>query len=309
MPWSAIALNTGKVAGVVTDSETGEPLPGANVLVTGVWDKNKEAPIGAMLGASSGLDGYYFILNLKPGRYTLTCQMIGFAETRTEKVVIYNDRTTTINFVMESTTLSIDEIVIVAEREIIKQDVSASKYYVNSEEIESLPIEGLSEVMATQLSIQIQANEQGSGFQIRGGSIYETDVMIDGVSLMNERTGVPLSSINMTALEEIEILSGGFNAEYGSVRSGMINIVTKDGKDKFSFSGNFRISPAHRKHFGPSPYAPDGPFWQVCAGEKAFTGVDKQDVESDAYPFEFIGWNQMSINNAKDDIPYNDFTS
>ncbi|MCF7922562.1 MAG: TonB-dependent receptor [Candidatus Marinimicrobia bacterium] len=308
VPMITFAAGAGKVAGRVYDAVTGEVLPGANVMLIERWEGGVATPLDRIAGAATDMEGDYYLINISPGVYTLTCNMIGYANKRVEQVVVFVNRTTTINFEMATASLEGEEVVVIAEREVIKQDVSASKYYIRAEDVESLPLEGIDEILSTQLGISAESSSDGSGFSIRGGGIDETNIIIDGVSLMNERTQVPMSSINMSSIEEIEILSGGFNAEYGTVRSGLVNIVTKEGKDRISVNGDVRFSPAARKHFGPSPFAPDGPFWKVYAGDKAFTGVTKEDVESGEYPFAFVGWNQVALNNAKDNIASNDYT-
>jgi len=302
------AATTGKIAGSIIDSQTGALLPGANVFIDAKWIDDEEAKIPTVFGAASDYQGDYYIINISPGTYTVVCQMIGYATQKIEKVLVYSNRTTSVDFEMSQSTLEMEEVVVTAQREVIKQDVSASKYYITAEKVESLPLEGLDEVIATQVGISVSSASSGSGFSIRGGDISETEVIVDGMSLMNERTQVAISSINMTAVDEIEVLTGGFDAEYGNIRSGVINITTKEDFNSFSFRGDFRMSPPAKKHFGPSPFSPQGPFWKVYAGEKAFTGVMREDVESGGYPFEFSGWNQVAINNAKDNVPSNDYT-
>jgi len=302
------AAAAGKISGRAIDAVSGDPLPGATVMLIERWEDGVAVPVDRISGAATDLEGDYFLINVSPGIYTLTCNMIGYSNQRVEQVVVFVNRSTTLNFGLVTASLEGEEVIVVAEREVIKQDVSASKYYIRAEDVESLPLEGIDEILSTQLGISAQSSEDGSGFSIRGGGIDETNIVIDGVSLMNERTQIPMSSINMSSIAEIEILSGGFNAEHGQVRSGLVNIITKEGKDRISFNGDIRISPAAKKHFGPSPFAPDGPFWTVYAGEKAFTGVTKEDVESGDYPFQFVGWNQVAINNAKDNIASNDYT-
>lgn len=304
----SFAAASGKISGRVIDTVTGDALPGATVMLIERWEDGMAYPVDRIMGAATDVEGDYYLINVSPGIYTVTCNMMGYATKRVEQVIVFANRTANVDFNMVAASLEGEEVVVVAEREVIKLDVSASKYYIRAEDVESLPLEGIDELLSTQLGISAQSSEDGSGFSIRGGGIDETNVIIDGVSLMNERTQVPMSSINMSSIEEIEVLSGGFNAEYGQVRSGLVNIITKDGKDRFSLNGDIRISPAARKHFGPSPFSPDGPFWKVYAGDKAFTGVTKEDVESGEYPFQFEGWNQVALNNAKDNITSNDYT-
>jgi len=307
-PALSFAAGAGKVSGRVIDVVTGEALPGANVMIVERWDAGIPHPVERISGAAADMEGDYYLINVSPGIYTLTCNMIGYANQRMEQVLVFVNRTATVNFDMITSSLEGEEVVVVAEREVIKLDVSASKYYIRAEDVQSLPLEGIDEILSTQLGVSAQSSEDGSGFSIRGGGIDETNIILDGVSLMNERTQVPMSSINVSSIEEIEILSGGFNAEFGQVRSGLVNIITKEGKERIAVHGDVRFSPPARKHFGPSPFSPEGPFWSVYAGEKAFEGVSKEDVESGEYPFQFVGWNQVALNNAKDNIPDNDYT-
>jgi hypothetical protein len=65
------AGDTGKIAGIVVDKTTGEPLAGANIIVNAIWVNDKEVPLSNPTGASSGVEGDYFILNLRPGFYTV----------------------------------------------------------------------------------------------------------------------------------------------------------------------------------------------------------------------------------------------
>ncbi|MEA3286334.1 MAG: TonB-dependent receptor [Candidatus Marinimicrobia bacterium] len=304
----SFGASSGKVAGKVIDETTGEGLPGANVMVLERWNGTNVIPVPRVIGAATDVEGDYYLINLAPGIYNISCNMIGYANKKNEKIVVYSNRTTSVDFGMVAATLEGEEIVVLADREVIKLDVSASQIHIRAEDIAALPLEGIDEILTTQLGVSAESNASGSGFSIRGGGINETNVIVDGVSLMNDRTQVALSNISMSSIEEIEILSGGFNAEFGSVRSGIVNIITREGQDQLELHGDVRFSPPARKHFGPSPYAPDGPFWTVYAGDKAFEGITREDVESGDYPFEFIGWNQVALNNARDNIESNDYT-
>ncbi|RMG34879.1 MAG: carboxypeptidase-like regulatory domain-containing protein, partial [Methanobacteriota archaeon] len=113
---TVFAATTGKITGVVKDAETGEPLPGVNVVIQ-----------GTSLGASTDLDGSYFILNIPPGNYTVTAQMVGYATVNMEDVRVNAGRTTVLNFSLKSQLLQGEEITIVAEREVIPRDVASSQ--------------------------------------------------------------------------------------------------------------------------------------------------------------------------------------
>ncbi|MBN2366584.1 MAG: carboxypeptidase-like regulatory domain-containing protein, partial [Calditrichaeota bacterium] len=292
------AASTGKISGQIVDADTKEPLPGANVVIE-----------GTSMGAATDKDGFYFIINVPPDIYAVKAMMVGYTTIIKENVRVSVNQTTNVNFEMGEQAIEGEAIVVEAQRPVIQMDVSSSQKIVTEEAIMDRPLENLEEILSTEVGIDLQANTEGTGLLVRGGGLNETDIKVDGLSTRNERNQQPMTNINLTAVKEIEILTGGFNAEYGDIRSGLVNVVTKEGSlNRFSFNADVRTSPPARKHFGPSPYSVDGPFWQVYAGPDAFTGVTKEMVESGKYPFEFVGWNKVSQQFLADPDPSNDLT-
>jgi outer membrane receptor protein involved in Fe transport len=293
--WSA---NTGKIAGRVVDKTNGDPLPGVNVLVR-----------DTRMGAATDADGFYFIINIPPGTYTLEAVMVGYANLVQQNVKVNLNQTTTLNFEMKEEALKGETVIVEAERPVIQMDVSSSQNIVTSEAIMNRPVDNLEEVLSTEAGIQLSASTDGTGILVRGGGLNETDIVVDGLSTRNERTQQPMTTLNLSAVQEIEILTGGFNAEYGDIRSGMVNVVTKEGSlDRYSLNLDARTSPPGFKHFGPSPYGIDGPFWQTYAGPDAFTGVTQEMVDAGEYPFIFVGWNEVARQFLADSDPSNDMT-
>ncbi len=293
--WSA---PVGKISGRIVDTATKEPLTGVNIIIE-----------GTTLGAATDLDGYYYIINLRPGVYTVKAQMVGYATVIQEKVDVNINQTTTLNFGMRAETIQGETITIQAQRPPIQMDVSSSQTVISVQNIESRPVDNFEEVLSAEAGIILTASQNGSGILVRGGDLNETDIVVDGLSTRNERNQQPMTNLNLSAIEEIEILTGGFNAEYGDIRSGMVNIVTKEGSpDRYSVNIDARISPAARKHFGPSPYSTDGPFWQVYSGKDAYTGITQEMVDAGQYPFTFIGWNEVARQFLSDPDPANDMT-
>ncbi|MCF7805467.1 MAG: TonB-dependent receptor [Candidatus Marinimicrobia bacterium] len=292
------AASTGKIAGQIVDQETNEPLPGVNVVIQ-----------GTSLGAATDTDGSYFIINIPPGNYQVRASIIGYATVLKENVQVSINQTTNVDFNMVQESIQGETVVVEGERPVIRHDVSSSQNIVTSESIESRPVDNLEEVLSAEAGIQLSAGTEGTGLVVRGGGLNETDIVIDGLSTRNKRTQQPMTTINLSAVQEIEILTGGFNAEYGDIRSGMVNVVTKEGSmDRYSLSLNARTSPPARKHFGPSPFGINGPFWQVYAGQDAFGGVSQEMVDNGEYPFTFVGWNQVSRQYLADADPNNDMT-
>lgn len=215
------AGTTGKIVGVVKDKTSGEGLIGVNILLE-----------GTTLGATTDLDGSYLILNIPPGTYTLVFEYIGYREVRVSGTKVGVDFTTTVNAEMEEATIELGETIeVVAEREVIRKDLTASQAEITAEDIASIPSDNFADVL--QLQAGISKDDQGH-FHIRGGRSSEVAYWVDGVSVTDAYDGSNAVEIENNAIQNLKVISGTFNAEYGQAMSGIINIVTKEGSDKFS---------------------------------------------------------------------------
>lgn len=219
------AGETGKIVGQVLDKDNSEPLPGVNIFLQ-----------GTMIGASSDLEGEFFIINIPPGEYIVECSMIGYQTVILENVSVQSDQTTSLFFELSTKVLeTADAIVVVAKRPLVQKDLTASKKVTTSKEIKALPVESFSAILSTQAGVTVGAN---GALHIRGGRSNEISYMVDGVSVANPYSGSGLgTTVSTNAIEEMTVVSGAFNAEYGNAMSGVVNLVTKDGTSKYS--GNF----------------------------------------------------------------------
>ena len=221
------AGTTGKITGVVVDKDTNEPLPGVNVLIK-----------GTVMGAATDNDGKFFILNVPPGTYTLVAQMIGYTPQEVQKVKVSVDLTTTVNFALSTQVLDIGkEITVIAERPMIQRDATASAAIVTSSEIKVSPVETFIEVVQNKAGVTV---DRAGEIHIRGGRADEIVYLVDGVANIDpfdSKLGVEIST---NAIEELSVISGSFNAEYGQALSGVINIVTKEAPKKYNGSISFQ---------------------------------------------------------------------
>ncbi|MFB0515398.1 MAG: carboxypeptidase regulatory-like domain-containing protein [Candidatus Neomarinimicrobiota bacterium] len=289
---------TGKISGRVVDAQTGESIAGANVILE-----------GTMLGSATDMDGHYFIINVAPGFYTVMCSVIGYTTVRKTQVYVAADLTTTVDFDLSVEVIRGESVTVVAQRPIIQPDVAGSEMVMREEDVAVFKQDFFQDFMESQVGIFISADEEGSGLSIRGGDINETNISLNGVSLRNAITQQPNLGISLTSVQEVTITTGGFTAEYGDIRSGMVNVITKEGSpDRFAVSIDARMGPPQYKHFGPNPFGVNGPIWNVYCGDKAFEGVTAADVEGGDYAFEFIGWNKMSEQSLTDGDPNNNYT-
>ena len=215
----ALAQTTGKISGTVVDA-TGEPLPGVNIIIE---DELK--------GNASDVDGKYFILNVRPGTYTLVASMIGFQTVRVSDVRVSVDRTTTIDFTMLDQTIEGEEITVVANTKLITKDQTSASAKVSGDEILNLPVNNFTETVSVQAGVT--KGESGS-LHIRGGRSSEIKYYVDGVAVSNPFSNSLAIPVENSAVQEVEVISGTYNAEFGQANSGIVNIVTRDGGNDFS---------------------------------------------------------------------------
>ncbi len=289
---SEVLAQTGKISGRVVDS-IGEALPGVNVAI-----------VGTTQGAVADADGYYVILNVSPGTYTVRASFVGFTAQVVEGTRVNIDQTTTINFTLEVETVGMGEVVVTAEVPVVQTDVSNSQLNVAADRIEVLPVASVTGVVGLQAGIQ--------GLSIRGSGSSELSFSVNGLTLRDERNNSPFTNISLTSIQEVQVQTGGFNAEYGNVRSGVINVVTKEGsRDRYEGDVIFRYSPPAQKHFGAR--ADDlNSYWvrPFVDPDVAWTGTENgawDEATQLQYP-SFEGWVAISEELLKDDDPTNDLT-
>ncbi len=219
--WAALvpaahAMAAGKISGRVTEASTGEAFPGATVRIEGTSQ-----------GAAADADGYYTILNVRPGTYTVVATMVGYATVRVENVEVVSDRTTKLDFALEEMVYEGEEVVVQASRDLIETDRTTSASYVNAEEIENLPVQEVSDLLQLQAGV---AYDSGGRLHLRGGRSGEVAYLVDGIPVSDQFRGGSKVEIENSWIQELQVISGTFNAEYGQAQSGVINVVTKEGE-------------------------------------------------------------------------------
>lgn len=217
LPDSGFSGTTGKITGRVIDAGTGEPLFGCNVIIEGTY-----------LGAATNANGDFFILNVPPGVYRVKAGMIGYQVVVYENVQISADLTTIQDFELKTEIIKGEEVVVTAIRKMIVKDMTATSSHVHAEELENLPITEVSEVL------QMQAGYVDG--TLRGGRRGEVAYLIDGIPVTDSYDRSSVIDVNKNMVQELQVISGAFNAEYGKVMSGIVNITTKQGSNKFGGS-------------------------------------------------------------------------
>ncbi len=224
------SAQTGKISGRVIDAASGETIPGVNVLIDGTGQ-----------GAATNLDGEYVIIGVRPDSYTMTFSFIGYQTTRVENVRVRIDLTTDVDVELAEESADFGgEVVVEATRNLFERDVTATTAFVSGDEIRAIPVENFADVIELQAGVV----EEGGQLHFRGGRGGEVGYWIDGVPVTDVYDGGLALEIENNSVQELQVVTGAFNAEYGQALSGIVNVVTRDGSNDFEaqisgFTGDY----------------------------------------------------------------------
>ena len=223
----------GGLTGVVTDTSKA-PVPGAVITAT-----NKES--GAVRSTVSGSDGSYRIPDLQPGRYTVTIELQGFTRVNTEDVLVLLGKDFAVNEELKPG--AVTETVNVngeANKQIDLKDVTLA-HNVTSEELDRLPKTRSFQGIALTAPGVNQGDLEG-GFQVHGASGSENLFTVDGVSTTSLIYGSSRQNTVFEYLQEVQVKTGGIDAQYGGALGGVISAVTKSGGNLFHGEGHYYFS-------------------------------------------------------------------
>ncbi len=218
---AALAGTTGKIVARAVDKKTGEPLPSVNVVI-----------VGTSIGGATNVEGWLTVINVPPGTYSVRSTIIGYATQLTTKVVVSADLTTNLVFDMAEASVELGkEVVIVAERPMIRKDETSKMSVISAETFSDLPIVSFQQIVGLQAGFVTDA---GGEIHARGGRSGELVYLVDGVPTRDPLSGGMGTQLDKYAIQELQVLTGGFSAEYGQALSGVVNIVTKEGGAKYN---------------------------------------------------------------------------
>jgi len=210
----------GTVSGQVKDAISGDGLPGVNVMIKGTY-----------YGAATDLDGNFHIPKIKPGSYDVEVSKNGYKIILNTGENINHQETTVLTFNLEETVLSFGkDVIVMGKKPLFDVDETSSMVRVSKEDIENKVVSSVEDILSEQIGVTTQDNE----IHIRGGRIDESMFVVDGFSVKDPLSGYSGNLfVNADAIEELEIITGGYSAEYGQAMSGVINIKLKEGRDYY----------------------------------------------------------------------------
>lgn len=228
----AIAGTTGKVAGRAVD-QNDQPLYGATIVIKGM-----------PLGAISDPEGRYQILGVPPGTYEVAASFVGYQNVLITGVLVSADTTTNLDVKLSVSVVAMEEIVVTAGRPIVDVHLTSSRSTLSREEIESLPVQELQDI------VNLQAGVVDGHF--RGGRIGEVQYQVDGVTTNNVHDNKSSLKLDRSVLQEVQVITGTFDAEYGQAMSGVVNAVLRDGSDQLrveaeAYAGDYLFTGKERR--------------------------------------------------------------
>ena len=206
---SSILAQSGSLEGKITDKNTGETVPFANV----VAERNGNQ----IAGVTTDFDGNYTIKPLDPGTYDLIVSFVGYGQVTLEGIVVSSNKIT-FRDVQLSEGIDIEEVVIKDEKPLLDPDNLGGKT-VTSEEIRSMPTRSVTSVAAT--AAGVYQSDEGSSVNVRGSRSEATDYYVDGVKVRGSL------ALPQSAIEQITVMSSGLSAMYGDATGGIISVTSK----------------------------------------------------------------------------------
>ncbi|HLP17416.1 MAG TPA: TonB-dependent receptor [Bacteroidota bacterium] len=274
---SVQAQTIGKISGSIRDSQTKEPLVGVNIRV-----------IGTSLGAVSDIDGSYFILNIPPGKYVVQASMLGYQKSSQKDVIVNSNRTTTVDYKLSSEAIEHAEVIVEATRPDVEKEKTSTSEIIRSDDVKA--IAGMRDVSDV---IALAADVTDGHF--RGGRSNEELYTLQGMGIVNPLDATSAFSPIMSAVEEIEVVTSGFGAQYGNAQSGVINITMKEGKsDRWRSKFELRLRAPDKKYFGPSIYDENSNPYLVKLQDPNFWRYGDASTGNKA----LIGWTNSSYGSA-----------
>ncbi len=207
------ASTTGKLAGRILDINN-QPVIGVNILL-----------MDTFIGAATDNDGYFVIINIPPGMYDVRMSSIGYQTILIREVRVNANQTTTLNETMSEDIIEIDEVVIVAERPLVDVRQTSSVSILGRDDISLLPVQELNDI------VNLQAGVIDGHF--RGGRIGEVQYQVDGVTVNNPFDNSSTLRLDRSILEEVQVISGTFDAEFGQAMSGVVNAILRSGAENY----------------------------------------------------------------------------
>ena len=215
----------GTLSGVIKDAGSKETLIGATVMIVGTYK-----------GSATDIDGKYSITDVKAGDYSIKVSFIGYADKIFNGIHIADGETTTLNAELSLRSQTLQAVEIVGEKNLIDLEAASSEVKISQEALSEMNARDVTEVA----SMQAGVNKTTDGISIRGGRVYETQYVVDGISVEDPLAGTGAGvSVASSSIQDIQITTGGSGADQGGGMAGVISTKIREGGDKFQIGGSW----------------------------------------------------------------------
>jgi len=205
---------TGTIDGRVSDKNSREVLAGVNVLIPGLNQ-----------GAITDDRGMFKITNVRAGVHTVRFSLVGYRTVTLTDVTVLPDLRTPLNIELEQASVEMEGIEIKAERPLFQKEQASTAFQINAVKLEQLPVQNFQDVLSLQPGVTREGN-------VRGGKSQEVVYLIDGIAVQDVLSGGIAANLPKSAVTGLTMMTGGFEAEYGTALSGVVNVVTKTGSNE-----------------------------------------------------------------------------
>lgn len=221
----ALGAEGGSVAGSVVDAATGQPLPFGNVVI-----------LGTQYGAMTLDDGTFLLSDIPPGTYVFRATYMGYKMAERTGVRIRSGSYFEFDFELEPTVIKTEAITAWGEKPLVDVTEAASVKSIDSEEIAKMPVENVEEVVVAQPGV-VKVDDE---IHIRGGRSDEALILVDGVPMKDALAGTSSAKgIDSKTVSKMDVITGGWRAEYGNAMAGVIDVSLKEGGPSYSGYAQF----------------------------------------------------------------------
>jgi hypothetical protein len=257
---------TGAIEGTVKDPQGGV-VPGVTVTITskaGGTEGNLSVAFRRTL--TTDQNGFFRALEVPPGVYTITTEpKSGFAAATVDNVQVILGKTTPVTITLQTGGVQAS---VTVTSEVGAIDPTDNKIQTNiTAQIADLLPKGTNFTSLLQVAPAVRAEPLAGGFQVDGASGSENTFIVDGQEVTNFRTGVLNANFNLPfqLVQEMQVKSSGFEAEYGGALGGVINVVTRGGTNELHGEFGAQFQPA-KLQAGPRAFLREFRTGSVSAG-------------------------------------------
>src|SRR5581483_2930066 len=245
----AVGETNGRIAGTVTEAQTGAPVPGATVTAAG------PALIGAPRTVTTGDDGRYEIVELPPGRYEVEVSYSGVKPIK-RRVIVRQGELLPLDIQWSAELAETEVTVVVEERHMTKPDSTQQGTVISADTESKIASARDYQAVALQVAGTVDSSDAAGNPLIKGGNWLMNHWLVDGLDISDAVLGSFSSNINFDSIASVEVITGGMEAQYNSL-GGVINLITAGGSDEWHIDSSLYINNrafSAAAQYGPQTY-------------------------------------------------------